>query len=204
MDIERIDNWDKLSSTQKLDIVYTFFMQINRDTELSARISYDMPEGFEYAFGTYDDTTNTLFFNESVCISEGLVCCLFTIAHELRHALQNKYSEKFSLEVQKSRLYAINADLKTAYKLSGNKWFECELPYDTDYLIELYLCNPNEKDANDYAYNYIIQIVKSNQKIVSELNEYMAMWQPEYKFIRREDEMRELNKIYAYIDAHAE
>jgi hypothetical protein len=201
--IDNIENWDNLSSPQKLDIVYAFFMQINKDNELNAKISYNMPEGYGDAFGTYDDPTNTLFFNKSVCISEGLLCCLFTIAHEMRHAQQYKYPAKFSLEIQKSRNYAIIAPIKIGYKLSGDKWLECELPYDTDYLTELYLCNPNEKDANDYAYNYIMQIAKSNQEIVSELNEYIKMWQPKYKYIRKEDEMLEISKIYAYIDAHA-
>jgi hypothetical protein len=203
MAIEKSESWNNLSSAQKLDIANTFFMQINKDNELNAKISYDMPEGFEDAFGTYDDPTNTLFFNESVCISEGLVCCLFTIAHEMRHAQQYKHPAKFSLEIQKSRNYAIIAPVKTGYKLLGDKWLECELPYDTNYLTELYLCSPNEKDANDYAYNYIMQTVKGNQEKVSELNEYIRMWQPEYKYIRKEDEMLEINKIYDYIDAHA-
>lgn len=52
-----------------------------RDHSLDVKLSSEMPAGYETAFGTYDVTVNTLFFNEKLLerAPNGRFCTTFTM-----------------------------------------------------------------------------------------------------------------------------
>ena len=74
--------------------------------------------------------------------------------HELRHALQYLHPERFDGLISRSRLYVIQYD-GTCYKLVDGKWKECKLDGSIDYFTELYLGQPYEREANDFAYEKV-------------------------------------------------
>ena len=64
-------------------IVNSFFCE----NGISVNISYDIPIGYETAYGTYDVTINTLFLNEAILKNAPQYEVLFYLFHELRHAM---------------------------------------------------------------------------------------------------------------------
>lgn len=51
---------------------------------IDVKLSYDMPAGYETAYGTYDVTINTLFLNTSILRNAPKHEALFYLFHELR------------------------------------------------------------------------------------------------------------------------
>ena len=85
-------------------IVDEFF----KENGLETRLSFNMPIGYETAFGTYDVTINTLFFNDDMLSEAPEFETLFFLFHELRHALQYNFPEKFENE---KRIFEANFEL---------------------------------------------------------------------------------------------
>ncbi len=59
------------------------------ENDLSVKLSYDMPSGYETAYGTYDITVNTLFLNVAILQDAPKYEVLFYLFHELRHAIDS-------------------------------------------------------------------------------------------------------------------
>lgn len=75
--------------------------------DLDITLSWEMPEGYETAFGSFDPTCHTLFLNKSPLQSAPEQEALFYLYHELRHALQYLCPERFDQQIQTSRFYVI-------------------------------------------------------------------------------------------------
>ena len=117
-----------------------------------------MPKGYETANGTFDPTVNTLFINKEMLQSQPEYEQMFYLFHELRHALQYLHPESFDELISKSRLYVIQYD-GTCYKLVDGEWKECKLDGLIEYFTELYLGQPYERDANDFAYEKVKELL---------------------------------------------
>lgn len=98
---------------------------------------------------------------------------MFYLFHELRHALQYLHPERFDGLISRSRLYVIQYD-GTCYKLVDGKWKECKLEGSIEFLTELYLGQPHERDANDFAYERVKALLGASP----ELQELLAFWTP--------------------------
>ena len=76
----------------------------NRGAELDQDVQ--TRPGLEDAEGSYDPTTNTLFFNEALLSSRAEEERLFVLFHELRHAQQYLQPERFDETIRYSRFYS--------------------------------------------------------------------------------------------------
>lgn len=132
-----------------------------------------MPKGYETANGTLDPTVNTLFINKEMLQSQPEYEQMFYLFHELRHALQYLHPERFDGLISRSRLYVIQYD-GTCYKLVDGKWKECKLEGSIEFFTELYLGQPHERDANDFAYERVKALLGASP----ELQELLAFWTP--------------------------
>ena len=161
-----------------------------RENGISVNISYDMPIGYETAYGTYDVTINTLFLNEAILKNAPQYEGLFYLFHELRHAMQYLCPHLFSEQIQKSRIYVVLYD-GTCYKLIDNEWQKCFLDGSEEYFTRVYISLPYEIDANTFAYEKTKEICGDT----AELQELYAFWMPQDKL-----EYTEHQKLFCRID----
>lgn len=157
--------------------IETLVLAFCADNHLSVQLSYEMPVGYETAFGTYDVTVNTLFFNREMLKNAPEYEVLFYLYHELRHAVQYLHPEMFGAQIQESRVYVVLYN-GTCYKLAGSDWHECALEGNESYFTNAYLSLPYEIDANTFAY----ETVKNLYGDLPELRELYSAWMPEERW----------------------
>ncbi len=162
-----------------------------RENSIAVKLSYDMPTGYETAYGTYDVTVNTLFINIAMLQNAPRYEILFYLFHELRHAVQHLCPMLFDAQIKESVIYVILYN-GTCYKLVGNAWQECRLDGDTDYFARAYKNLPYEMDANTFAYERVKQICGDS----AQLQELLAFWIPKDSF-----DYEEYRKLFRRIDA---
>lgn len=141
------------------------FDKISRELGWNILLKFDMPSGYETAFGTFDVVKNTLFINKSINDNERLI---YTFYHELRHAQQYLFLDKFSKDIQESINYVVLYD-GSAFKLENGKWLGCKLKGDTKYFTEAYKSLPYEIDANNYAYEMVSRVSGLNLNRIDEI-----------------------------------
>lgn len=143
------------------------------ETGLRLHLSFDMPEGYETANGTFDLKTKTVFINAA-----GLENCpdfekLFYLFHELRHASQFLQPERFDELLVKSCCYVIMYN-GVCFKLTDGTWQECKLEGSEEFFTKMYLGQPYEKDANSFAYSRVSALLGDSR----ELQELHSLWVP--------------------------
>lgn len=144
---------------------------------LALNLSYDMPEGYETAFGTYDVTGNTLYLNRDLLQSAPQWKVLYYVYHELRHAMQYLKPERFDETIQESRFYVVLYN-GICFKLEDHEWKKCVLEGKEDDFTAAYLSLPYEMDANTFAYEQI-------KALWGDLPELLCLyhgWMPEKKW----------------------
>ena len=170
--------------------IETLVTEFCTDNHLSVQVSYEMPAGYETAFGTYDVTVNTLFFNLEMLKNAPGYEVLFYLYHELRHAVQYLHPEMFDEQIQQSRVYVVLYN-GTCYKLVDNDWHECALDGDEGYFTNAYLSLPYEVDANAFAYENIKALHGDSPQLLELYNE----WKPEKRWT-----YEELKDLFCRID----
>lgn len=143
------------------------------DNDISITLSYDMPVGYETAYGTYDVTINTLFLNAQLLQNAPKHEVLFYLFHELRHALQYLQPELLNPQIQESRFYVVLYN-GICYKLVDNEWHEAVLDGSEEYFTRAYMSLPYELDANTFAYEKVKEICGDTD----ELQKLLAFWCP--------------------------
>lgn len=158
---------------------------------LSITLSYDMPTGYESAYGTYDVTINTLFLNVQILHDAPEYEVLFYLFHELRHAMQYLRPELFDPQIQESRFYVVLYN-GVCYKLVDNSWQEVALEGSEEYFTHAYMSLPYELDANTFAYERVKEIHGN----IGQLQELYHFWMPKEK-----KDFEELRMLFSRIDA---
>ena len=161
-----------------------------KENDLVLVLSYDMPIGYESAYGTYDCTTNTIYINLELIQHAPTYEVLFYLFHELRHALQYCHTERFDPQIQKSIFYVILYN-GVCYKLNKNNWLTCTLKGNEEYFTAAYLNLAYEVDANRYAYTKVKELCGES----CELQELYNFWMPKVPFA--DDEY---DKLFKKID----
>lgn len=160
------------------------------ENDIAITISYDMPAGYETANGMFDPTVKSLFINRESLKLLPEYEQLFYLYHELRHASQYLHPEQFDDLICKSRFYVILYD-GTCFKLVENEWAECRLEGTEEYFSEMYLWQPYEVDANEYACKKVKEIFGDTP----ELEELHSFWIP-----KTEIQGSEYENLYSIID----
>lgn len=161
-----------------------------KETGLDIRLSFNMPAGYETAFGTFDVVRNTVFLNESMMQDMPEFEALFYLYHELRHALQYLKPELFSKEIQESRFYVVLYN-GTSFKLADGGWRECVLNGSEEYFTKVYLSLPYELDANAFAKEKVSSILGNSPQLQELASSYFPSEPLPYE---------ELQKIFGRID----
>ena len=157
---------------------------------IDVKLSYDMPAGYETAYGTYDVTINTLFLNTSILRNAPKHEALFYLFHELRHAMQYLHPMLFDNKIKESICYVILYN-GICYKLVDNEWKECTLAGDESYFTHAYMSLPYEIDANTFAYENARELCGDG----AELKELFDFWIPKESF-----DYEEHRKLFRRID----
>ena len=165
----KVDVQDLLSIKSEINIYNDFC----KENKLDILLSTKMPKGYETANGTFDITKKTLFYNVDYLNELPYYERIFYLFHELRHADQYINSQKYSEEIKLSSGYNIMYD-GTCSKLINGVWKECKLDGEEDYFIKLYLSQPHEIDANQFAYQKTKKIVGNFES----LDKLVDFWIP--------------------------
>ncbi len=166
------------------------FERYCKEHDLEIALSWEMQEGYETAFGSFDPTCRTLFLNKSLLQTAPEQEALFYLYHELRHALQYLRPELFDQQVQISRFYVILYN-GVCYKLVDNTWKMSVLTGDTEHFKAAYLSLPYELDANTYAYQTVKEIIGNT----AALQELASRWIPAKPL-----PAEELERLFCLID----
>lgn len=168
----------------------THFDAYCKEHDLTLRLSFDMPAGYETANGTFESESDTVCINAAMLEGRPDHEKAFYLFHELRHALQYLRPGQFDELVEKSRFYAIQYD-GTCYKLCGGEWKECRLDGPEAYFTEAYMGQPYEVDANGAAYEKAKELFGDSP----ELRELYAFWLP-----KKPVPAETYRELYALID----
>lgn len=158
---------------------------------LNVCLSYDMPSGYENANGAFDVTTETISINRTNLSNSPDYEKLFYLFHELRHAEQYLAPNKFDSAIRKSLQYVIMFD-GTCYKLIDGTYHQCKLDGEEDYLVNLYLGQPYEVDANTFAYEHTKSIYGDSEP----LKKLYEFWIPHHPIPNEV-----YNSVFLLIDA---
>ena len=150
----------------------TLVESICAERGLSVILSWDMPQGYETANGTFDPVAKTLFLDPAVLQSAPEYEAMFYLVHELRHAEQYQHPERFDETIRRSLPYVVLYD-GTCYRLDRGVWQECCLSGEEDF-ADIYLGLPYEVDANEYAYARVRSLCGDSE----ELGKLRDFWRP--------------------------
>ena len=134
----------------KKEEIRNLFAHFSEENGLAIRLSFAMPEGYETANGTFDVAENTLFLNGELLDTVPDYETVFFLFHELRHAVQYLFPERFSEKVRESLPYVVLYD-GTCFRLQNGDWETCKLDGSEEYFTRAYENLPYERDANDFA-----------------------------------------------------
>ena len=144
-----------------------------KETGLELSLCFDMPEGYETANGTFDNGIQTVYINAKLLEAAPDCEKAFYLFHELRHAAQYLKPEQFPEVIRRSLQYVIQYD-GTCYKLVNGDYAACELEGGEERFTELYLGQPHEADANNYAYEQARKIFGESD----DLKKLYDFWTP--------------------------
>ncbi len=150
-----------------------YFDTYCQENQLVLHLSFEMPSGYETANGTFDVTSKTIFINEKLLNQSPDYKKSFFLFHELRHASQYLFPNRFNNNINRSTQYIIMYD-GTCYKLINGDYLKCRLTGDETHLMNLYLGQPHEVDANRFAYEQTRKLYGDSD----ELKELFHFWMP--------------------------
>lgn len=151
-----------------------YFDKYSKNNNLNIFLSFEMPIGYETANGTFDFETKTVYINKSLLNSFPNYVQAFFFFHEMRHALQYSKPEKFSNEITLSLPYTIMYE-GTCFKLVDGKYFECKLDGGEKKFMDIYLGQPYEVDANNYAYEETKKLYGDSNDLKSLYDKFMPI-----------------------------
>lgn len=152
-----------------------FAREFCAENGLHLALSWEMPAGYETAYGTYDIAENTLFLNWALLEKLLRGQQLFYLCHELRHGMQYQQPEQFSPFLRESLPYVLLYD-GTCFRLQDGEWRQGKLEGEAAYFTNAYLGLPYEVDANRFAYAKVCACCGDSE----ELKGLLARNSPEY------------------------
>lgn len=145
------------------------------ETGLSSSISFDMPKGYENANGMYDSEKKILYINATLLKETPDVVKAFYLFHELRHAEQYSFPNRFDDVLRMALNYDIGYEGTCCKRVNG-KWIDCHLDGGEEKFTALYLSQPHEIDANKFAYQKAKELYGDSE----ELNRLQSFWIPSH------------------------
>lgn len=144
-----------------------------QENDLQLKICFEMPSGYETANGMYDPESQTLFINQAKLESAPAYEALFYLYHELRHAVQYQKPERFEPVIVRSLDYVVGHDGK-CWKRINKTWKACRLAGSEINFTQMYLAQPNEADANAFAFQTVKEMLGDSET----LQALYSFWKP--------------------------
>lgn len=151
-----------------------YFDTCCKENGLELNLCFDMPEGYENANGLFDDGQRTVYINRKGLEDRPDFEKAFYLFHELRHAAQYLCPDRFPELIRKSLQYVIQYN-GVCFKRIGDDYAGCELEGGEERFSALYLGQPHETDANNYAYEQTERMFGKSEG----LRKLYAFWTPE-------------------------
>jgi hypothetical protein len=164
---------------------------------ISPGLGFLMPAGYEQAHASYDPDNGSIHLNPTL-LAGSRVACAYYFLHEMRHAQQYLRPQDFPPEVTRGLSYVVQYDGK-CFKRDSDGWKSCQLEGPEAYFTELYLAQPHELDAGDFAYETVRSLADARE--AEELEALYHFWQPAYQVIRTAEMPMALDAVYRRIDA---
>lgn len=165
--------------------------------QVTAELRFQMPAGYEAAYGLFRPEENILYLN--LARETGPVEQLFYLLHEFRHGVQYGHPEWFPDFLVKSMGYIIQYD-GTCYRVDHGQLLEAKLDGERAYFTQLYLCQPYERDANEFAFRSLKAAGEAQGVVLEGLDELFAMWNPRFQLFSEEEAAAHLEQAYRRID----
>ena len=165
---------------------------------VETELAYEMPAGYELAYGLYDPVRGISYLNLDL---PGLSATeqLYYLLHEFRHAIQNGRQDLFPPELTEGLRYIIQYD-GTAYRQEDGRLLETKLEGEQDYFTQLYLCQHYERDANEFAYRCLSTMSETQKVALDGLDDLYAMWSPTFRIFPESEVDACLRDAYRRID----
>ena len=109
---------------ERREVIAKIFEEFKEKHKLTVSLSFELPKEFGGAFGMFDATKNVLYVNINEEINYARL--IFSFFHELRHALQYNFPERFSGYIQKTLPFVVHFD-GNSYMLRDKEWLHCQL-----------------------------------------------------------------------------
>ena len=161
-----------------------------QENDLLLKICFEMPACYEAANGMYEPESQTLFINQAKLESAPAYEALFYLYHELRHAVQYQKPDHFEAMIVRSLDYVVGHDGK-CWKRINKTWKACRLAGSESYFTQMYLAQPNESDANAFAFQTVKEILGNSEA----LQALYSFWKPV-----EEVSAEQYNDLYRQID----
>ena len=165
--------------------------------QVTAELRFQMPAGYEAAYGLFRPEENILYLN--LARETGPVEQLFYLLHEFRHGVQYGHPEWFPDFLVKSMGYIIQYD-GTCYRVDHGQLLEAKLDGERAYFTQLYLCQPYERDANEFAFRSLKAAGEAQGVALEGLDELFAMWSPRFQLFSEREAAAHLEQAYRRID----
>lgn len=188
-----LGRWMALDAERRRELLSALFAERKAHLGFAGELSFVMPEGFQGAYGVYDNLSNVLHISSELLAEDG-VPMPFTFCHEFRHLLQFQFPEAFSPFLAESLRYALQYD-GLAFLFEEGKTRSVRLEGAPDYFLDLYLAQPMELDANGYALDCLSGAAGA-EPFRRELHQWADMWRPKYRAVARETVEEELRRVY--------
>lgn len=144
-----------------------------QENDLQLKICFEMPEGYETANGMYDPESQTLFINQTKLKNAPAYQTLFYLYHELRHAEQYQWPERFETMIVQSLNYVVGYD-GNCWKRINKTWKACRIAGSKINFTRMYLAQPNEADANAFAFQTVKEMLGDSEA----LEALYSFWKP--------------------------
>lgn len=190
--------WVKLPAETRAERLQILLQEMKAQYGIEAELCFRMPVGFEMANGLYDPIKKISYLNLEMP-GVGPVEQLLILLHEFRHAMQNSRQDLFSRDLVKGLRYVIQFD-GTCYRQHEGKMQQVKLEGEQAYYTELYLAQPYERDANEFARDCLLAACNSDA-FCEQIQDFFSMWSPPFVRFSEEEAAEYLQCTYDKIDA---
>lgn len=169
MNLIYLPYWKGLNIEDRLQCIVWIFENLLKELELDSYLDYIYfipKEGYEDAFSSYDKEEKAIFINPKYIESTSLLC-IWNLFHEFQHVVQHRDGDL----IRKGKLlkncfynnfiYYFMYD-GTGYRFGFEEDFIYKIKGTEEFCLELYLRNPIEIDANNYAYSNLKKTIENN------------------------------------------
>lgn len=197
LDLVYLPYWNLLSKEDRIQCIVWIFKNLKEQLKLDKllnNILFIPKVGYENAFASYHKEDKAIFINPNYIESTSLLS-IWNLFHEFQHVIQHRdenlirEGKLLKNDFYSSFAYYFMYD-GTGYRFGSEEDYLYKIRGSEEFCLELYLRNPIEMDANNYAYLNLKKIIENNfikygddDETIEDLNKIRNMLLPDFKII---------------------